>query len=300
MKRNIFSQIIHRVHLKDGSHTICGPLSFCFFRWPTKESFEDERKYGLIDHEKESIFNQSAFYKKEAEGIRVVPQGFQDRHEGVVFPYDEINYHGAYYDLTFGKHILKEDIVSHEFIHDIDFDQKNFTFEQCDKENVKLAEELFPSLLLLRNVNDKGEVIDLTESRFKIIAARNKKVQELSTISGGFKAKHVILPNEPKPKKSIPKLINKEALNNLQQARLRVEEQSKIEKRKQELDKVQKNPVDPFPEDLSLEPKKTEDTASKGLGDTIAKITTAVGIKPCEGCKKRREWFNKHFPYKSK
>jgi|TARA_R110000765_G_scaffold247268_1_gene349225 hypothetical protein len=48
---------------------------------------------------------------------------------------------------------------------------------------------------------------------------------------------------------------------------------------------------------------------SKGLGDTIEKITKATGIKavtdviskvtkkPC-GCKKRKEALNKKFPYK--
>lgn len=37
---------------------------------------------------------------------------------------------------------------------------------------------------------------------------------------------------------------------------------------------------------------------SRGLGDTIAKITKAVGIKPCGGCKKRQERLNKAVPYK--
>ena len=49
---------------------------------------------------------------------------------------------------------------------------------------------------------------------------------------------------------------------------------------------------------------------SKGLGDSIQKITKATGIesfaniaakmvgaKGC-GCNKRREWLNKQFPYK--
>ena len=39
---------------------------------------------------------------------------------------------------------------------------------------------------------------------------------------------------------------------------------------------------------------------SAGLGDTIAKITKAVGIKPCGGCKKRQAALNKIAPYKSK
>ena len=37
---------------------------------------------------------------------------------------------------------------------------------------------------------------------------------------------------------------------------------------------------------------------SKGLGDTVAKITKAVGIKPCGKCKKRQALLNKAFPYK--
>ena len=36
---------------------------------------------------------------------------------------------------------------------------------------------------------------------------------------------------------------------------------------------------------------------SRGLGDTIAKITTAVGVKPCGGCKKRQAKLNKLVPY---
>ena len=36
---------------------------------------------------------------------------------------------------------------------------------------------------------------------------------------------------------------------------------------------------------------------SKGLGDTIAKLTEAVGIKPCVGCEKRKNILNKLFPF---
>lgn len=34
----------------------------------------------------------------------------------------------------------------------------------------------------------------------------------------------------------------------------------------------------------------------KGVGDIIATVTDAVGIEPCEGCKKRQEKLNKMFP----
>ena len=37
---------------------------------------------------------------------------------------------------------------------------------------------------------------------------------------------------------------------------------------------------------------------SEGLGDTIAKITTKIGIKPCGACKKRQKKLNEIFPYK--
>jgi len=36
---------------------------------------------------------------------------------------------------------------------------------------------------------------------------------------------------------------------------------------------------------------------SKGLGDSIAKLTTALKIKQCEPCKKRQELLNKVLPY---
>ena len=36
---------------------------------------------------------------------------------------------------------------------------------------------------------------------------------------------------------------------------------------------------------------------SRGLGDTIAKLTRAVGIKPCGGCKQRQAALNRLLPY---
>ncbi len=36
---------------------------------------------------------------------------------------------------------------------------------------------------------------------------------------------------------------------------------------------------------------------SRGLGDTIAKMTRAVGLRPCGGCKKRQKKLNEWFPY---
>jgi hypothetical protein len=38
---------------------------------------------------------------------------------------------------------------------------------------------------------------------------------------------------------------------------------------------------------------------SRGLGDTIAKLTRKLGIKPCGGCKKRQKRLNELFPYRS-
>jgi hypothetical protein len=35
----------------------------------------------------------------------------------------------------------------------------------------------------------------------------------------------------------------------------------------------------------------------RGLGDAIAKLTSAVGIQPCGGCKKRQEMLNKIVPF---
>lgn len=39
---------------------------------------------------------------------------------------------------------------------------------------------------------------------------------------------------------------------------------------------------------------------SRGVGDTIAKVTKAFGVKPCGKCKKRQSALNEMFPYKEK
>jgi hypothetical protein len=38
-------------------------------------------------------------------------------------------------------------------------------------------------------------------------------------------------------------------------------------------------------------------TKSRGFGDTISKLTHALGIPECGGCAKRRGQINKIFPY---
>lgn len=37
--------------------------------------------------------------------------------------------------------------------------------------------------------------------------------------------------------------------------------------------------------------------ADRGLGDAIARWTSAVGIKPCGGCEKRQEALNRLVPF---
>ncbi len=34
--------------------------------------------------------------------------------------------------------------------------------------------------------------------------------------------------------------------------------------------------------------------AGRGLGDVIEAVTKKFGIKPCEGCKKRKDYLNKY------
>jgi hypothetical protein len=36
---------------------------------------------------------------------------------------------------------------------------------------------------------------------------------------------------------------------------------------------------------------------NKGLGDTIASMTNKLGIRSCDGCKKRQKWLNSKVQY---
>ena len=47
------------------------------------------------------------------------------------------------------------------------------------------------------------------------------------------------------------------------------------------------------------DPGKMVEVKSKGLGDTLAKITGKMGVKQCGGCKSRQRTLNKWFPYKN-
>jgi len=42
---------------------------------------------------------------------------------------------------------------------------------------------------------------------------------------------------------------------------------------------------------------KEVENKSTGIGDTVAKITKAIGIEPCVDCKKRQRFLNYIFPY---
>lgn len=35
----------------------------------------------------------------------------------------------------------------------------------------------------------------------------------------------------------------------------------------------------------------------RGVGDLVSKATSAIGIKPCDDCKKRQAWLNRLFPF---
>jgi len=55
-----------------------------------------------------------------------------------------------------------------------------------------------------------------------------------------------------------------------------------------------------YPRPTAAPPRRNCPKApSRGLGDTIAKMTKAVGIKPCGGCKKRQRKLNQWWPYRS-
>ena len=49
---------------------------------------------------------------------------------------------------------------------------------------------------------------------------------------------------------------------------------------------------------LDKEAALPESGESRGLGDTIKKVTNKLGVKQCGACKRRQLFLNKMFPYK--
>jgi hypothetical protein len=46
--------------------------------------------------------------------------------------------------------------------------------------------------------------------------------------------------------------------------------------------------------------EKKKEKKSEGLGDTVKKVTNALGINQCALCKRRQEKLNRLFPYQNK
>jgi hypothetical protein len=49
---------------------------------------------------------------------------------------------------------------------------------------------------------------------------------------------------------------------------------------------------------LQIVEQKAAPQPVRGLGDVVAKVTKAVGIKPCGPCERRRQMLNQRFPFK--
>lgn len=47
-------------------------------------------------------------------------------------------------------------------------------------------------------------------------------------------------------------------------------------------------------------PKAVAPARMRGLGDLVARATSAVGIRPCGGCRKRQEALNRAVPFRKK
>ncbi len=56
--------------------------------------------------------------------------------------------------------------------------------------------------------------------------------------------------------------------------------------------------IDPAVYDLITKTMPRKKPRMRGVGDVVARITSAVGIKPCGGCKDRQEKLNRAFPFK--
>jgi hypothetical protein len=54
----------------------------------------------------------------------------------------------------------------------------------------------------------------------------------------------------------------------------------------------------PTPKTDDLRQLVEEADEMEGLGDAVARVTKKVGIKECDGCKKRRKWLNEKVPFK--
>ena len=66
------------------------------------------------------------------------------------------------------------------------------------------------------------------------------------------------------------------------------------------IDRVGSAPVDVMEKDFEMFVRMKDGGSSSmsgGVGDVISNITSHLGIKPCDGCKRRQEWLNRAFRF---
>jgi hypothetical protein len=61
---------------------------------------------------------------------------------------------------------------------------------------------------------------------------------------------------------------------------------------KEELEQMRRLIKENHPNEACFGQEKTVQKV-RGLGDIVAAATSALGIKPCGGCKRRQSWLNK-------
>jgi hypothetical protein len=47
-----------------------------------------------------------------------------------------------------------------------------------------------------------------------------------------------------------------------------------------------------------IEKTEIQETPSRGIGDTMGKVLSRAGLRPCGSCQSRRRWLNRIVPYK--
>lgn len=291
----IDTKIILKVLLKDQTSRYIGPPCFGFLRWPTKLDFETTGKYVSISPKDMATCKgcKSSTYaiitKQDDSGVHAaLIQNLHKRTPEIIFEHQDLEYHEVCYDMLYGYSIPMSDIVDYQLIEPIDKQFDDLTFEECEQINEKILSDLLPDLLKLKHITDNSNIIDRRNVALQSRESAYKKILSSGSLTKPSPVQYKkILKDKNIKLASLPKKIVREPVD--------------VDLSSQNIppsELIQENKFNPFkPNDNDIASLKNSDT-SKGLGDTVKKITDKMGIKQCGGCKKRQEWLNKYFPYK--
>lgn len=288
--QRIDTKLIIKVKLTNGQETYIGPPCFSFFRWPCADDQACTGKYVRVQLNQDVVGESSSVVncnvKQETDShLYIVPSHkVFEQSEIIEAPKKQIKCDEICFDIVNFINIPIQMVESYQLVNVPSKSIDDLSDQDIDASNQKTLESVSIDLLALKFIYEKISAYQ-----------RNKVGDRKDLINEWLNIKQRILNQERSSKqKTLTNIIPADGGPDKTMHSIKFASSGPRKKESISVPDTKK--------DAQLNIKKLDKSKlkSKGLGDTVKKMTDKLGIPQCQGCKDRQNWLNKFFPYKKK